>query len=131
MANNFFFSTVNSVLAELRILITCSSKNMKYVEAIGNLAKVAQYSEEEEAIRQAVIAIAYIEQVSEGVFGPLKCEHIDSALRNLVRWREQKPHIWSELNTRSRALRDAIEIELKEYLYYQYPKNRGQKLKGG
>jgi hypothetical protein len=36
---------------------------------------------------------------------------------------------WSELNTRTRALRDAIETELRGYLYYQYPKAKGDKLR--
>jgi hypothetical protein len=32
------------------------------------------------------------------------------------------------LNTRARALSDAVETELKQYLYYQYPRHKGEKL---
>ncbi|MFZ0424712.1 MAG: hypothetical protein WAL80_17690 [Xanthobacteraceae bacterium] len=128
MTNNFFFSTVYQVLTELTILIRVSNHNMKYVEAMGGPDETADDPDKEEAISQSKLAIAFIENAGR-MFAPLKCEHIDSALKRLVRWREQQPHIWSELNTRSRSLRDALEIELKQYLYYQYPQEKGGKLR--
>jgi hypothetical protein len=66
---------------------------------------------------------------TEKLFSDLKCDHIDSAARALAAWVKQTPRHWSELNARSRALRNAIEIELKQYLYYQYPKQKGEKLR--
>jgi hypothetical protein len=78
--------------------------------------------------KDTIEASLAISELSEKLFPQLKCAHIDSAVRRLKYWASNPPNEWSELNTRARALRDAIDTEMKEYLYYQYPKDKGQKL---
>ena len=58
----------------------------------------------------------------------LKCAHINAAIGSL-RHTPIEPHLnWSEVNARGRALRNAILNELKGYHFYQYPRDKGQKL---
>ena len=81
-----------------------------------------------DASDQAIKAIAYCVDASDKLLGDLKCPHITDATRRL-RSTPQNPLSWSELNTRSRALRDIVEVELRGYLFYQYPKLKGDKFR--
>lgn len=129
MVANFRFTSVHRVLRELSIMIQVSNHNMKFVEAAGGYddKRVIDDPGAPEALRQAVEAVEFITDASEKLFSWLKCSHIDDAVKRLGYWLKQTPAEWSELNARSRALRDAIETELKDYYYYQYPKQKGQK----
>jgi hypothetical protein len=128
---NFFFARVNRLLVEIRILISVSDHNMRHIEAPGgyDASRVVNDPKLSEAISQALEGVEYAAKMSEELFSALKCDHIDSGAKALRYWSTQTPRRWSELNTRARALRDAIEVELKQYLYYQYPKLEGQKLR--
>jgi hypothetical protein len=130
MSNNFFFSSVRHLLTELGIAITTSSHNMKFAASVGaaNAKELEQYQKHKDAVQQAIESIAECVASSEKLLGALKCPHIESATSRL-KSTPQDPLIWSELNTRSRALRDAIEVELRGYLYYQYPKLKGERLR--
>jgi hypothetical protein len=126
---NFSFASVNRLLVEIRILISVSKHNMDHVARLGSHDELVMNDPKlPEAIRQSIEGVDYAVRVSEKLFAGLKCEHIDRAAKSLGYWRTLESHPWSELNARSRALRDAIETELKQYLYYQYPKQKGQKL---
>lgn len=128
---NFSFALVNCLLVEIGLLINVSNHNMKMVEAMGGYddPRVINDPKLPDALSQALEGVEYAEQVWKKLFSGLRCDHIDSAARNLANWRKLTPLRWSELNTRSRALRDAIEVELRQYFYYQYPKLKGQKLR--
>jgi hypothetical protein len=130
MAVNFFWESVNRLLGEIQIMISVSHKNMKRVEILGgpNDPRVVNDPKLPEAISQSIDGVDFATQMSEKLFSGLKCGHIDGAAKSLGYWAKQEPHHWSELNTRSRALRSAIELELKQYFYYQYPKQKGDKL---
>lgn len=125
MATNFFFGAVNSVLVDLRALIGMSQQNMRRAQA--PFLMPGEDSAELQARRQAAESAERIVELSERCFVSLQCSHIDTAIRRLNHWANGSVTEWSELNTRSRALRDAIETELRDYLYYQYPKDKGQK----
>lgn len=130
MVANFRFSAVNIVLEEARTLIIVSNHNMEGVDAVGgrNDPEVVNSPQLADAIEQAIKSIEFIGRMSEKLFSELKCSHLDGAVRRLGNWPKHNPLRWSELNTRSRAVRDAIETELKDYYYYLYPKHKGQKL---
>jgi hypothetical protein len=130
MTNNFFFGSINHLLRELRLLITCSHKNMKIVESHGGYDDPRVYSDPTglRAVEDCATSIQFIAEAAPKLLGWLKCSHIDNAVRNLARWPRRSKAEWAELNTRSRALRDAIVTELSEHLYYQYPRDKGQKL---
>jgi hypothetical protein len=124
---NFFFSSVNHVLIELRMLISTSHTNMK-IAAVVDADELANDPRHNDAADQAQKALAFCVDGSERLFSDLKCPHIQDAAQRLKNT-PQNPLSWSELNTRSRALRNSIEVELREYLFYQYPKQRGEKLR--
>ena len=75
-----------------------------------------------------MVEIRSITSLSENIFLEMQCAHIDNAIANLQRWTEHDVKHWSDLKAISIAFRDAIDIELKEYLYYQYPKDKGHML---
>jgi hypothetical protein len=131
MAVNFFWGNVNRLMAELSIEISASHENMKLVEVLGGPGdpRVVNDPNLPEAIRQSIAGANWIIAATDKLLSELKCDHIDFAAKSLANWVKQEPHHWSELNARSRALRNAIEIELKQYLYYQYPKHKGDKFK--
>lgn len=130
MVANFNFSGVNRVIYELGLLVRVSKANMEGERAQGYFSGIADDEpDRHKALRQARETVTFVCQMSGQIFPALKCAHIDTALERLRYWLEQSPVRWAELNTRSRALRDAIDTELKEYIYYQYPKSKGAKLK--
>jgi hypothetical protein len=130
MVANFPFSHVLMVSRELGIMIQVSNRNMKFVEEAGgyNSPRVINDPGAAEAMDGAIRSVELITDWSDKLFSGLKCSHIDGAARRLRAWLKQSPAEWSELNTRARALRDAIDTEMKEHHFYQYPKEKGRKL---
>jgi hypothetical protein len=130
MTNNFFFEPVRHLLHELDISIQISKRNMELWAALGGENSQTEESvpKEKDAKRQSIRAVDWCVKASERFLSPLKCPHIDDATKRLKRWLDD-PSQWSELNTRARALRDAIDTELNLYFYYQYPRLKGEKLR--
>jgi hypothetical protein len=123
MVANFKFGSVNRLLVELNIMISVSNHNMKLLAG----AKDERYRE---AVDQCILSIKQNGEIAEKLLSGLKCQHIDSALRALRNLLKADGEFsWSELNTRARALRDAIEIDLGEYYYYQYPRQKSLRLR--
>jgi hypothetical protein len=131
MTANFSFEAVTHLLSEINIMIEMTHENMKRVEALGgpNNPRVTNDPKLPKAISDSIQFINYATRISEKLFSGLKCDHIDGATKSLGYWAKHEPRHWSELNTRTRALRNAIQVELKQYLYYQYPKQKGDKLR--
>jgi hypothetical protein len=130
MANNFFFSSVRHLFTELGMMIQVSKQNMTFAASIGeSKSKILIENEKHKAaVAESIETIAFCSEQAEKLFSHLNCPHIKNAARGFKNT-PQDPLSWAELNTRARALRDAIEIELREYLYYQYPKSKGLKLR--
>ena len=124
MAANFFWSAVHTMLGEVTLMIRVSNRNMENVQLNGgpNDPRITNDRKLPNAIEQSMKAIDFVVEVDSKHLMALKCSHIDRAVESLGRWRFGPPWPWSELNVRSRAVRDAVETELKEYLYFQYPK---------
>ena len=127
--HNFFFSSVTAVLQELDILISMSDHNMRWVEANGGPNDPRNLNDEKaEAIfLDAKNSVEKTVSISRRLFSSLKSAHIDGAIKRLEYWTRHEPLRWSELNTRARGLRDTLKIELREYLFYQYPREKGKK----
>lgn len=118
---NFRFSAIYKLLAELSLLILVSSHNMKYQDVNPDVV-------ENEAISQANDGVLWIVDTSDKIFSESFSAHIVFSTKKLRYWLAQSPQKWSELNTRARALRDIIETELGQHLYYRYPKHKAEKL---
>ncbi|WP_315828400.1 MULTISPECIES: hypothetical protein [unclassified Bradyrhizobium] len=125
---NFFFSSVCHLLNELNLLIRTSHNNMRIAARFEAIGDEIDDPKHDEAVGQANKGITFCVDSSEKLFAELKCLHIEDATQRL-RNTPQDPLNWSELNTRSRALRNAIEVELRGYLFYQYPKDKGEKFR--
>jgi hypothetical protein len=127
---HFSFTYMYSALRELAVLVQVSHKNQSLIVDASRAGIVYPHGDEkeEESFRQSVETIDYIAEACEKVLSELKCGHIDTAVKRLRHWAKSESKEWSELNTRARALRDAIEIELREHLFFLYPKDKGQKL---
>ena len=96
MTNNFFFSSVNNVLLELRLLITTSKHNMKLIGVLGgeeseDLQDDAKYKD---AVDQAIKGLTYCVETAPSHFSQLKCVHIDDAVSRLKNT-PQSPFSWS------------------------------------
>jgi len=130
MTNNFFFEHVRQLLCELERNISVSKKNMEFLATLNTNDKhiAESHPKQLEAKQQSIESITFCIDKSHLHFSSLKCQHIDDATRCLMYW-VKDPSQWSELNTRARALRDVITTELKQYLYYQYPRQKGDTLR--
>jgi len=126
---NFYFNSTTFLLGQIGMLIRMSHHNMRVAEAHGGQddPAVASDPDNAESIAECAKTVKFIAEGVPHLFAWLKCDHIDKSAERLSRW-PSNPR-WSELNTRCRALRDAIETELKAYVFYQYPKANGQVLK--
>jgi hypothetical protein len=118
-------------MRELHALIGMSRKNAQVVAEQWGGQETDEYyklfSNAAEAKSQALKAVSDCVTLSEKYLGGLKCQHIDDAIKGLKRFLDRKFE-WAELHTRARRLRDAINTELKQYLYFQYPKQKAEKL---
>lgn len=117
---------MNSLLSEIRILITVSSRNMKYVTDVGaqNLNQ-SEANKQMEAWDDCIVTVEKLAQAATQLLSKLNNRHVDGAItsfRNAPGGRLD----WADLNRRSIALRNAIETELSDYLYYQYRKDKGR-----
>lgn len=121
MVANFRFGSVYRLMTELSVLARVSSHNMKLPAEIGDQG-------DRDAIDQALASIKENSQIVEQLFSALKSGHINSALNAFEHLLDNGKFSWSELNTRVRSLRNALEVELREHYYYQYPKPKGLKL---
>ena len=125
---NFNFASTKSLLDEITRLISVSYKNMKFVEDNGGYSdpRVSGNEKNREALQQSINSAIFVTSQTENIFSSLESVHISEACRRLRAWfsgsiSEMR---WSELNTRARALRDIMDVELGQYKYYQYPKEK-------
>lgn len=130
MGNNFFPSALNRLFGNLRNLIAVSADNVRFAEQHGgpNHPHVMNDVGNQEALRQAIQCVGLCVSLAKQHLTEMKSDHIHVAVERLERWMQRPSPEWRELHMRACALRDAAEIELGQYLYYQYPKHKGQKL---
>lgn len=129
---NFSFFAANRLMQEIKLLIQVSSQNKQFVEYVGTHdPRLRDDPKQIEALRQAVEAVTFCSNETERLLSGLKCSHINAAGKRLSAWakKEEDMQTWSELFRRATALRDTIETELSEHLFYQYPKAKGEKLR--
>lgn len=130
MVANHSFGDIAHLLDEIRVLIVTSNHNMRYIEQVGsNNPILINDPKGSGALKDCADGVTFVTDQAGKLLSGLKCAHINTATVNLRHWLKQSPQTWPELNTRSRALRDVIETELKGHLYYQYPKDKAQKLR--
>ncbi len=115
---NFIFPKWHRLLSDLSILIQVSHANMRAVPTEPG---------EEARMADCVNNAKDLVKISEELNSALNSAHLAAAAQRLEYWTTQDDHQWSELNTRARGLRDVIETELGQYLYYRYPKEKGFK----
>ena len=111
---NFNFRHAHGVIADLTTVVQTSKKAVK----AGSTASVPD---------EDIITCRDIAERANALFSELHFSHIDHATRRLKAY-AYKQMEWSELNTIARALRDAIDIELRDHLFYRYIKPKGQVL---
>ena len=131
MVANFRFVGVHRLLRDLSILIRVGTKNKDLVARSGigfNRHQALNNPRAIEAMNDCVMDAGVCVQLATINLKWLKCSHINNAIDRLKFWTEHPPYTWDDLVDRATALRDAIEIELTDYLFYQYPKDKGLKL---
>jgi len=128
MVSNFRFSAVQHLLWELSLLIGTSHKNAEYVARAGvgyNRHQALNHPTLVKALEQSLQTVPQLTDMADTILGGLKCSHIHDAIKKLELWAAIENPSWSELNVRSRALSNAITTELRDYYFYQYPKDKG------
>ncbi len=124
---NFRFSAIYHLMSELNILIRTSNHNMEWILSAGiSEAKALQSDKNVAALKDCRKSAVACSQLASSWLKSLNCIHIDAAAERLKDLGEDDDNRngWSELNTRSRSTRDAIERELHGYYCYQYPKDK-------
>jgi hypothetical protein len=119
------------LLTDLSILVRTSKHNKDYLAQIGIGANryIAENDPKNvESMQDCVNCAKALSNHAETFLAHLNSSHVNDAIKRLRYWSEHPPFDWSELNVRSRALRDTIEVELREYYFYQYPKQKAAKL---
>lgn len=127
MVANFAVQSLVWLFAELNTLVSLAAHN-KGIESQYGYEATAQTPKGQEAKRGAAECAESVLKMTEGLLGVMKNNHILNAQDRLRGWVRNDEKQWDDLFIRACALRDAIRIECGEYLYYAYPKDRGQKL---
>ncbi|HVE20337.1 MAG TPA: hypothetical protein VNC39_00010 [Acidocella sp.] len=130
MVENFRINALRVIQTELHVLINLGDHNQRFIEDNGGYRnfELLAAPKHSQTLSKAISEVKSLTQMAETLFGDLNCVHINHAISSLRWWTEGHGQKWSDLKSRSVALRNAIDNELKEYLYYQYPKFKGQKL---
>jgi len=131
MVENFRIGLLRLIQFELHILIAVSDQNQTYVEDNGGYKNkdLLAGPKHTSTLSKTTSEVQSLSKVVEKAFSDLGCIHIDRAISGLRRWADSDEKQWSDLKARAVALREAINNELNEYCYYQYPKSKGQKLR--
>src|SRR4051812_8757502 len=115
---NFWFVSAHDVLANLNTMAAVSHRNE-------NASRENAWSPSID--EQARSDVKKLLCMVENSFSRLECSHIERARGSLARAIE-KDITRSDLSGYVRGLRNAIRVELGEYLFYRYPKEKGKKL---
>ena len=124
MVANFSINVSQHVMEEISLLVTVARTNREYTAALAGRPD-PQAAKEVVCIQQATEGIEYIEAQVISLLTLMKSPHVKDANDRLAYWAKSKTKDWGELFTRACVLRDALRIEFKEYLFYVYPKEKG------
>lgn len=130
---NFQISRIGAVQSELQVLLGVANHNAKFVATIPHGEKnpvVKDNPHHQKTIEDSKKNADEVARLAESVLSHLKCPHIDRAITSLTWWSKQEHPSWADLRAKVIALRNAIDTELKQYFYYQYPKQKAQLLVG-
>jgi hypothetical protein len=131
MAENFRINAIRLVQVGLGVLISMSNHNQQLIESLdGGYDNPALLITDKymSTIAQAEQEIRSLIELSTAAFQHMQCAHIDHAINALNWWLSPGVKKWSDLRASAITLRDAIDVELKQYIYYQYPKSKGEKV---
>jgi hypothetical protein len=120
MVANIAMKGVVTLLEEIGVLVSLAVSNKKSGDNYYT-------SEQIDADRQLKEAITFIVKAARSLLEFTKSGHLEYAIDRLELWPSDKKKLWSDLFARACALREAIRIELKEHLFYAYPKEKGKK----
>jgi hypothetical protein len=130
MAQNFRINAVRLIQSGISVLLTMSNQNQEFFELNGGYTnhRLVNDPKNVQALSQAVADVRSLGDLAESAFGPMNCIHINQAIRSFRRWADYDEKTWSELRRVALALVNAIDNELKDYIFYQYPKGKAEKL---
>ncbi len=132
MVVNFRYEQASLLLRELGYLIRVSHANMIDMDRRGGSLSpfVINDPELSKALDQSKEAVDACVVITSMLFEEVNNRHIDDANKQLGNWdRSEISLAWPQLNRRSIALRNAVEIELKGHYYFVYSKEKGAILK--
>lgn len=126
---NFQIGGLRTIQAEIQVLLGLANRNAEWVASIPHGEKNPVVKDDPDY--QATIAdtkkgVDTTAQMAEQALAYLKCPHIDQAIKSLTWWSKRENPSWDDLRAKVIALRNAIDTELKQYFYYQYPKQKAQ-----
>jgi hypothetical protein len=125
---NFRISGLRTIQSELSGLLTLANANADHAATIphGHKNPVLRDDEDHQRIiRESKDWATKTAELAEKGLAYLHCPHIEGAAKSLKWWSSGDDLDWSHLRAHVIALREAIDTELKQYFYYQYPKPKG------
>ena len=127
MVANCSFPSLNHLMSEVALTITVARRNSEAQALIDRGVMADDPDKDAKARKQSKESVDFIAASSDNLMGWLRCSHIENAVKRLKYWATQERGDWIDLFHRAVAVREAINTELKEYLYYQYPKEKGER----
>ena len=128
MVSNFSLIGAVGLLADINILIKMSANNKRHSEEFGH-ELVASTEKSQQAALGAIDEIKSIVPRVDNMLRLMKSSHVANAKDRLAFWSESKEQKWDDLFQRACNLRDAMIIEFKDYLFFAYSKEKGQRVK--
>jgi hypothetical protein len=119
---NFRFGTSNDTIRNIGLIIRASNSNMEVASQFPKGAPERIIDDEWKKETETAIKASRI------LFSELNCPHVEAAIRSIESRLRHNMMTWSELNTCSRRLRDALEIELAQHFFFRYEKVKGRLL---
>jgi|SRR5208283_4350562 len=128
MVVNWFFGSTNSLLSDLTIVVRVSHNNSRHISAVG----MSDLTDEEilslnKAKAECLADIHKIVAVVDKLFGESNNAHVTGAIKS-AKVITENHFDWHDVHRRVLQLRTAIETELNQHFYYQYPMEKGQVL---
>ncbi len=129
---NFQIGAARDILGEIHLLVTLSANNARVIGHFAGGHKnpvIRADADHQQTITETKDGVKKTVKLVRDGFGYLECPHIKNTCNSLERWADAEYPNWEDLRMKAIHLRDAIETELNQYYYYQYPKQKALVLK--
>ncbi len=128
MVANLSVAGVVNFFEDLGVLIGMSGHNKRHLASFDKalVEQALSGPKFQQALSEAIREVDGVLKRTESLLTLMPSPHVEAAVEKLRYWSQSKDKDWSELFSRACLLRDTVQTELKQYVFYAYPLDKGR-----